>query len=479
MITRRIALGGLAGGALAAAAPAVPYVFPGGKARREDAALLIRAYREMHPGLRRYHTPATLAASDERLLRDADAATTPGMLWLAFTHYTASVRCGHSYVSQFNQGKTWERLIVDRADRVPFAFRWRQGRMIVTRPLADIPGLVAGTEIVDLDGEPAARLLARLLPLARADGSNDFKRAADVEARGASSREGFDILRRLDRDDVPTRAVVTLAGPSGGRRTLDVPLLGPDSRLTGDPGKKERFRVAMNDRAVVLTMPDWALYNDKDYDWRAVIDAAVDQAIDSGAKAIIADLRGNEGGNECGEVLAARLIERPVTPPNGIRRVRFRSAPADLLPLLDTWDRSFKTLGEGGTGPDAEGFYTLPSTVTPIEPKGRRFTGKLIVLVDDACSSATFEFARFVRAARLGTLVGEPTGGNRRGINGGAYFFVRLPNTRLEVDLPLIGFFARTPQPDAGLFPDIAAPVTRASLAAGTDPGMAAALRLV
>ena len=101
------------------------------------------------------------------------------------------------------------------------------------------------------------------------------------------------------------------------------------------------------------------------------------------------------------------------------------------------------------------------------------------MLVDGVCSSATFQFARLVKAGRLGTLVGEPTGGNLRGINGGAFFFVRLPESRLEIDLPLIGYFPPGSPPDAGLLPDVPAAPTRASIAAGADPGMAAALNLV
>ena len=38
-------------------------------------------------------------------------------------------------------------------------------------------------------------------------------------------------------------------------------------------------------------------------------------------------------------------------------------------------------------------------------------------------------------------LVGQMTGGNQRGINGGAFFFVTLSNSQLEVDLPLVGNF--------------------------------------
>lgn len=72
--------------------------------------------------------------------------------------------------------------------------------------------------------------------------------------------------------------------------------------------------------------------------------------------------------------------------------------------------------------------------------------------------------------------VGETTGGNRRGINGGTFYFLRLPATGLEVDLPLIGTFPQQLQPDTGVQPDITIPRTAEAIARGRDPVMEAAL---
>ncbi len=104
--------------------------------------------------------------------------------------------------------------------------------------------------------------------------------------------------------------------------------------------------------------------------------------------------------------------------------------------------------------------------ITPVTP---RFAGQLWVLVGATHSSATFEFAQTVRQNRLGTLVGQPTGGNQRGINGGVFFFLRLPKSGLELDSPLIGQFPDGDRPDAGLQPDILVVPTVADIARGRD----------
>lgn len=70
--------------------------------------------------------------------------------------------------------------------------------------------------------------------------------------------------------------------------------------------------------------------------------------------------------------------------------------------------------------------------------------------------------------------MGQPTGGSQRGINGGAFFFLRLPNSGIEMDLPLIGTFPAKPMPDAGLTPDVQVVRTVDDLAEGRDAAMLA-----
>ena len=162
----------------------------------------------------------------------------------------------------------------------------------------------------------------------------------------------------------------------------------------------------------------------------------------------------------------------PLARANYERRVKYRKTPADLDAYLDTWDPSFKDWGNDAQ-PLGNGLYRLiekdGASRAPIMPKGPRFRGKPIVLVDATNSSATFQFANTVQANQLGVLVGSPTGGNLRGINGGAFFFLRLPASGIEADLPVIGSFPAKPQPDEGLVPDIMVSDSVEDIASGRD----------
>lgn len=444
---------------------------------RTDLQLIRRAYALLHPGLTRYLTTAQFDGLVDRAIRWGERERTPAEFYIALARLTAAVRCGHTHANPANQRGLVQRELLGRPDRLPFCTAWIGGRLAVTDPLAS--GLAPGTVIAAVDGVPARQLLQAMLPLARADGHNDAKRVAQLELHRGDRFSAFDVFRPLlfgRGKDGEVR--LRLAGG----RVLLLPTLAEGTR-GAQPAVDPQFgwRFAIGDDGVgVLTMPDWSLYQSK-WDWRRFLYDTADALISAGARGLIVDLRENEGGIDCGDVLLARLIDRPVEEAGTRKLVRFRETPLDLRPALDTWDQSFQTLGANAVPvADRPGYYDLgEAELRRIEPTGKRFTGKVAVLVSATCSSATFGFAQLVRQCGAATLIGTPTGGNRRGINGGRYFFVRLPETRFEVDLPLVGYFPATPQPDAGIVPDLVVRPSVTALRAGRDDTMIAARRHV
>lgn len=447
---------------------------------QEDIRLLERAWNAMHPGLYRYNTPAQIERMFEAARHWAGRERSLGEAFVQFTRLSAALKCGHTFPNPANQGRRLRETLLDTTRRLPFAMRWIDGDMIVTHAMPDA-GLVRGDRVLKIDGVSASTLRRRLLPLMRADGSSDAKRLRLLSIDPADDTGVFDLYRALVFGANESVLLdIERGGTRIGRRAA---LVSADARLAAfaQPQDNEGWSFAIEGGIGRLTMPDWALY-DSQFAWRAFIDASVDALIAEDAQGLIVDLRSNEGGLDCGDVLLERLIAEPIQPQLARRLTRYRRAPAELDASLDTWDPSFKDWGDAAVGPDAEGFYELvrgDEVDGPINPRGPRFEGRLIVLTDASNSSATFQFAQKIKDDGLGTLVGETTGGNQRGINGGAFFFFRLPNSRVEVDLPLIGYFPTTAQPDAGIIPDVSAAPSRRDVLDERDSALEAARALL
>lgn len=451
-----------------------------------DVDVLKQAYTQLHPGLYRYNTPAQMAGHFRELRRALDHDQPLGEAYLAFSLFAAKVRCGHTYPNFYNQPKPIAAAILERDRRVPFEFRWLGERMVITRNLSSDASLVPGTEVLAIEDVPVRRILRQLMRIARADGHNDAKRRANLEVGGNERYPAFDIYLPLFFPQVDDQLRLKLRAPDGRSvRTREVPALTYAQRMAAMGAPTDRNAPAFSlrgigDDTVVLKMPGWALYNSK-WDWRGFLQQTFEELHANGTRTLILDLRGNEGGLDVGSVLLSYLTEQPQTLPQYRRLVRYRQIPAALRPFLDTWDRSFDDWGAAARDIGDPRFFQLVregerEDADVIQPASPRFTGKVYALVGPTNSSATFEFATMLRSTGLGVLVGEPTGGNRRGINGGAFYFLRLPRTGIELDVPLVGQFPRTPQPDAGLVPDILAVPTIADIAAGRDRALDAAL---
>ncbi len=457
---------------------------------RRDVDVLESTYAALHPGLNRYLDDAQLAAAYVELRETLSEPTRLDRAFLAYAGFAARIRCGHTYTNFFNQDEAVQKALFEHP-RLPFLFRWIDGQMVVTRDLGSGADLKPGTRIVELDGMRPGRLLAALMPYARADGDNDHKRVASLQRSGGTRYEAFDLYYPLlYPQTVAGTARIRLVAP-GARRARAATI----RKLPYTPDAPPMAATAVSDigdsplgwslgfprsSVAVLRMPGWGVFQHEAWDWQVFVDRAFADIAARDVRDLVIDLRGNEGGGNVGTALLERLIAAPKTMVISSRSVRYRRVPEVLRPSLSTWDKSFYDWGEAAVGPQ-NGFYRLTKYDTGaagivIAPKSPRFTGRVWVVVGPDNSSATFEFAQAVQRYKLGTLVGEPTGGNQRGINGGGFFFMRLPGSGIELDVPLIAQFPETPMPDAGLLPDVLARESADSLAAGRDVALEAIL---
>jgi hypothetical protein len=443
-----------------------------------DIDLMAEALATLHPGLLRYNAQIQIDSTMTSIRRSFAGAPDATQRFLVLSRFLAMLKCGHSYANFFNQKREVQQALFDKRSRLPFAMRWVGEGMFITSEQERLP---RGTQVGAINGVPVRTMLAALLPYTRADGNNDAKRRNLLHLRGLGRYEFFDVFHGLVYGEPPGGVFkLDVKTPDGKISVAEVPALTTAERHAQLPPVADdapRWSWRLTDQGVaVLAMPDWALYNSK-WDWQAWLNEKLDAfATDDAAKGLVVDVRGNEGGLDCGNLLLERFLKGDSALP--LRRlVRYQKTPAHLNKVLETWDESFRDWGSKAKRFD-DRFFTLTGSDTTLKAKGTRIDKPLVVLTDAANSSATYTFAQRVKTTGVGKLVGETTGGNQRGINGSAFFFVRLPASGLEFDLPLVGTFPLQPAPDAGIEPDVKVEVSAVDIATGIDAQLERALTL-
>lgn len=471
-------------GAGAVTAALLPTTLRGASATAtDDISLLREILVTLHPGLYRYSSPKKVDSDLMQLGKTWTASPELSSRYLNLSHFLASIKCGHSYANFFNQTQAVKDQLFSGPTRLPFAFKWIGSDMVVLRDQSGMTSLPRGTIITSVNGVRPRDILARMMPYVRADGNNDGKRRALLSMTGADEIETFDVFHGLLYGP-PANGLhrLHIRLPQDARETkLEVPALtlaqrqafitAPDYR-----GADAVWQWTMRpDGIAVLRMDSWGLYNSS-WDWSAWLNDRLDSL--NGAKGLIVDIRENEGGLDCGDIILARIAGRDIYKPQAERLVRYAKTPAHLNTYLDTWDNDFRDWKNQIAAKDARFFRLTGGTAARISGAGlKKLSVPMAVLITAQNSSATFQFASLTQQLRLGTLVGETTGGNQRGINGGAFFFARLPESGIEFDVPLIGYFPAGRAPDAGITPDIKVALTADAIAVDADPQMQAAVR--
>ena len=447
----------------------------------QDMALLRQALA-IHPGAERYMSVSEIDAAITQLGSDLTANEALDQRYLIFSRFLSRLKCGHTYANFFNQSPAVRDALFDRQTRLPFAFRWLEEGMVVTQavPGVDIP---AGSIVTDINGVDPNEMLETLLPYTRADGNALGKRRALLEVQNRSRFEYFDIFHGLVYG-VPANGAhdIGFVMPSGEARSVRADAISLADRQAIRQAAQAQtdidealWQFEVRDNVAILTMPGWSTFNTS-WDWQGWLDERLDESVD--LDGLIIDNRSNEGGDiSVGARLMSRLISEPISVPQSRRLVRFRSFPEALREHAGTWDRSFYAIGENAD-PVEDGFYQLPvSTAFPttLQPRGRTVSVPVVLLTSPTNSSAGFMFAKIAKQSGRMRLVGEETGGNRRGTNGDGFFFTTLPHIGIEFDLPMVGHFPETPQPDSGIVPDVTISETAADIANGFDATLARA----
>ena len=460
---------------------------------RADLQLLRRAFNTLHPGLHRRATPAQLDAALAAAERAVAGGSTQAGMFLLCSQIAAAVNCGHTWASHFNARTDLRQLLVAGNDKLPFTLRWVQGRALITGSAA--PELAAGSELLSINGRPVAAIAAALLPLLRADGQHAGavgKRLAQLDTAPGPAGGAMDWLFPLRFPPEGGRWRLTVRDPQRDRpreasRALTVPAIGMTERERSLPAPAPAWSFEREGDTAVLRLPTFAFWNS---DFKADAFLARTFTAIRGLPYLVIDLRDNEGGDDAiARQVLAHLLRAPYEAPAVRLESAYEQVPDDLLPHLGTWNRGFfDRRGQATALPGAPGAaggrWLLPApTAGRVEPVAAPYLGRTVALIGPQNSSAGFLFARDLQRSGAAVLMGEPTGGNQRGLNSGQIAWLTLPASGVAVDIPLRATFTLDEDgqapPDQGVLPELPAAPRFEDAAAGADTTMDAARALI
>jgi len=432
---------------------------------QKDFEILESVLKNYHPGLYRYQDSTSIEKHFNTLKNNLNQDLSTTEFYLLLSKFTAKIKCGHTFPSFYNQNVIIQDSIFNLSNKLPVTFQLFERRIIVDKNLTD-KKIEKGSEIISINDIPVKTIIDSLLLYVKGDGDNDNKRLKDLEISGFGSFETFDIYFPLLFPPVDSSYVLKIKDNENEiGRQVKVNCISRAERFSlieqkygKQPASYDdlwNFQI-INNKTAYLQLGTFVT-NKLTINWKAFLDKAFKAVRSENVSNLIIDVRGNEGGDdEVNLTLAKHLAYKPIAFPEFKEYLVYEKVADDLKPYLNTWDDSFYDRSKKLVNLN-NGFYTWKKGIKKnvIRKSRKAFKGNVYLLVDGANSSATFFLATALQQNKMATIIGTETGGNRKGTNGSNMFFLRLPNSKIEIDIPLIGYYPVVEQPDEGLTPDI------------------------
>jgi C-terminal processing protease CtpA/Prc len=425
---------------------------------RADAEILFQALNELHPGLYRHSDTATIETTYYELQNAFSDGIDEETAFLYFSAFIARVKCGHTYPNPFNQKNNIIPSVINQSVLLPFTFAIINNQIVVDKPLDD--KIKKHTVITHLNGIEVENIVDSLTHFIKADGNRTRKRMKDLEVQLTSKYEYFDyyfpmVYNFADSIKVSTQKgdTITLQLLTKGKRDSIYTKSYPNSNMSN---YDNLWSKEINEEYAYLrlgTFVTWRL----SFDWKDYLEDFFDELQFKGIEDLIIDIRGNEGGlTEVTEYLVSKLAKVEGETVFRKPHLAYKKVNDNLRPYLTTWSKWFYNTSLW-TKKLKDNYRTIKFSANKaqrIKKNKNAFRGDSYLLIDESNSSATFILAEICKKNNYATLIGTETGGTKKGITAGQIFFLTLPNTKIEVDIPLIGRYPMKSLVDEGIKPD-------------------------
>lgn len=372
-----------------------------------------------------------------------------------------------------------------RARRLPLSVQLEGSRLIVVLNQSDDRTILPGAQILAIDGQPAEKVIAKVWTVLPGDG--------DIPTGRAREFRHFDQLYwfffgQTDHFTVRVREtsgmehVVELRGITDAEREkidnpVNTPVMAGFQKISWT---RENVALRFLRDSNVAELHIGYFVGD---DFPKSLESAFKSLQERKTKTLIIDLRNNGGGHDqYGAMLVSYLMSSPF---RYFDRIDVKTINPSFVPYTNLSQETLETL-RVGTVKQSSGIYRITtayhSGVAEQVPEKYAFTGSVFVLIDGNTFSTAADVCAVLRHLKRAVFIGEETGGAYFGNNSGIEANLKLPNSGVEVKLPMFAYWNEVTEQESarhGTKPDYVEPTTVQNLLAGTDGELQRALSLV
>lgn len=426
----------------------------------EDFDLAVNAVEASLPDLYWHQSPAQWDQAKTRARAQLDPTGGSAGLYRALRPLLSQVGEGHMSLQRTAAMKRMEQA---STQLLPIDLHWNEAsgpdpaqrgetRAYVIAGHGDAADIAPGTQLLAIDDEPIAGLIAEMSGVLGRDGRNLTGAMREGEGRGYAQ------VRNRMRAPQPGYCLRLLDG-DGRINEREVAAIAYDARpklATDEPSPLATLQWLDTDTAY-LDVPSFSNrgYRRVGADYRATVQRLFEQLQRGGARDLILDLRQNGGGSEPNEsILYSYLVQAPLHKYAAVdaraARLSLTSASGKVF-SMQVFDKQElaqqRALGHGRYTRRNRPPQGLMSHWTPASPVYR---GRLVVLVGGRTFSGGAELASMLHHVGRGVFVGEEVGGAHHGNTSGYEWALELPNSRMKLLIPLLQFRMNWPALAAG-----------------------------
>jgi cytochrome c551/c552 len=412
------------------------------EALKADLRFVHKNLEKMHPGLYRYMARPTLDRFFDSLDHVIAGPMSAQEFFSLLTLLQGKIRNGHT---MFLPGDSAMARLNRSGRLLPLSVNFAEGKLFIVENYSADSTIQPGTEILSINGKTVSSVMEQLLVRQTRDGYNQtypvwilnhyfaphysfvFGEPAEfsLDLKDATGEPYMKRVRALTRDSIryfrQARYAARYPAVNEGRGIV--------------------FQEEKEKDAAVLTIrtfdPDLlqSLYRQ---DYKRVFDSVFTQMSRRPIRALILDLRDNQGGDfPPGRTLLSYLLLHP------------------------------------------GGFLLDGREARIIQPNAKHFSGALFVLMNGGSFSNTAIVCACLKRDQRAVFIGEETGGNPHIISGDPVELV-LPQTKIKAEISTVTYRIVADSNDGhGILPDYPLQPTITEILAGKDPVKALALKLI